>query len=171
MSPYAAERRESVVRRLLKPEGISMAELSRETGVSTWTLYNWRKQAIEQGEVAVGSSKHRGPGIPGEKRTAGSKLAIVVESAAFNEAELAEYCRKKGLYPEQVKAWRAQAEQAMAGAVVSAKELRAALAVEKKRNKELERELRRKERALAETAALLTLRKKAQAIWGEREEE
>lgn len=61
MSPYAAERRESVVRRLLKPEGISMAELSRETGVSTWTLYNWRKQAIEQGEVAVGSSKHRGP--------------------------------------------------------------------------------------------------------------
>jgi transposase-like protein len=89
----------------------------------------------------------------------------------LNEAELAEYCRKKGLYPEQVKAWRAQAEKAMAGGVVSAKELREAVATEKKRNQELERELRRKEKALAETAALLTLRKKAAAIWGEGEDE
>jgi len=172
MSQYAAERRESVVRRLLKPEGISIAELSRETGVSTWTLYHWRKQAIEQGETVAGGSKHRGPAAAsGAKRSAAQKLSIVVESAALNEAELAEYCRRQGLYPEQVKGWRAQAEQAMAGAVVSAKELRAALSAEKKRIKALERELRRKEKALAETAALLTLRKKADAIWGEEKDE
>lgn len=171
MSQYAAERRESVVRRLLKPEGISIRELSRETGVSTWTLYHWRKQAIEQGEMVVGSSKPRGPGSAGEKHSATQKLAIVVESAALNEAELAEYCRKKGLYVEQVKAWRAAAEQAMADGVVSARPLREALATERKRNKELERELRRKERALAETAALLTLRKKISAIWGEEKDE
>lgn len=167
MSQYAAERRESVVRRLLKPAGISIAELSRETGVSAWTLYNWRKQAIEKGETVTGGSKHRGPAAAGAKRSAAQMLSIVVESAAFNEAELAEYCRKQGLYPEQVKRWRAQAEQAMASGVVSAKELREAVAAEKKRNKALERELRRKEKALAETAALLTLRKKAAAIWGE----
>ena len=40
-----------------------------------------------------------------------------------------------------------------------------------KRIKELERELRRKDKALAETAALLVLKKKAQAIWGDREDE
>ena len=171
MSQYAAERRESVLRRLLAPAGISIAELARETGVSTWTLYNWRKQAINQGADVVGSAKHRGQGSAGEKRTPAQKLAIVVESSAFNEAELAEYCRKKGLYVEQVKAWRAQAEAAMAGGLVPAKEWRAAVATEKKRNKELERELRRKEKALAETAALLTLRKKAAAIWGEEEAE
>jgi transposase-like protein len=90
---------------------------------------------------------------------------------ALSEAELAEYCRTKGLYPEQVKAWRAQAEQAMAGGLVSSKAHREALAVEQKRRKEVERELNRKEKALAETAALLTLRKKAAAIWGEAEEE
>ena len=170
MSQYAAERRESVVRRLLQPGDISIAELARETGVSAWTLYHWRKQAKKQEETVAGGSKHPGKGSSGEKRSAGSKLAIVVESAAFNEAELAEYCRRQGLYPEQVKGWRAEAEQAMASGVVSAKEWRAALATEKKRNKALERELRRKERALAETAALLTLRKKAAAIWGEGED-
>jgi transposase-like protein len=168
MSQYAAERRESVMRRLLKPEGISIRELAQETGVSAWTLYNWRKQAIEKGEtVTAGGSKHRGPGAAGAKRSAAQKLAIVAESAAFNEAEFAEYCRKKGLYVEQVRTWRAQAEQAMAGGMVPAKEHREALRVEKQRNKALERELRRKEKALAETAALLTLRKKAAAIWGE----
>lgn len=171
MSQYAAERRESVVRRLLVPGEISMAELSRETGVSTWTLYNWRRQAIEKGETVVGNAKHRGPGPSSERRTAGAKLAIVVESAALNEVELAEYCRKKGLYVEEVKRWRAASEQAVAGGMVSASVLRAALTAEKKRNKALERELRRKERALAETAALLTLRKKAAAIWGEGEDE
>jgi len=48
---------------------------------------------------------------------------------------------------------------------------RAALALERKKNKQLERELRRKEKALAETAALLTLSKKARAIWGVNEED
>ncbi len=165
MSRYAAERRESVVRRLLAPGEISIAELSRETGVSTWTLYNWRKQAIDRGEAVVGSVKHSG------KWSASQKIAVVAETATFNAAELAEYCRKKGLYTEEVSRWCATAEQAVAGGMVSASVLRAALATEKKRNKALERELRRKERALAETAALLTLRKKAAAIWGEKEEE
>ncbi len=119
----------------------------------------------------MASAKHRGQGSSSERRSAGQKLAIVVESAAFNEAELAEYCRKKGLYVEEVKRWRTQAEQAMTGAMVPASELRAAKAADQKRLKELERELRRKEKALAETAALLTLRKKAAAIWGEGEDE
>jgi transposase-like protein len=98
-------------------------------------------------------------------------LAVVMETAALNEAELNEYCRKKGLYAEQVKQWREQAEQAMNGGLVSVKAHREALQAEKKQRESLERELRRKEKALAETAALLILRKKAQAIWGEAEEE
>lgn len=42
---------------------------------------------------------------------------------------------------------------------------------EQKRMKQLQRELRRKDRALAETAALLTLSKKAGAIWGRNDED
>lgn len=47
---------------------------------------------------------------------------------------------------------------------------REAIRDERQKNRMLERELARKEKALAETAALLVLRKKAQAIWGESED-
>jgi transposase len=49
--------------------------------------------------------------------------------------------------------------------------LNGALKEEQKRAKQLEKELQKKEKALAEAATLLLLRKKAQAIWGDDEEE
>lgn len=162
MAHYPPQRRESVVRRMLSDD-LSMAELARDTGISEGTLYRWREAAQASGEDV---SKTKKP----EKFSARAKLAAVAETSALNEAELAEYCRKKGLYPEEVKAWRTQAEGALTGGVISAKEHREVLTGEKKRAKALERELRRKEKALAETAALLTLRKKAAAIWGEDED-
>ena len=171
MTQYAAERKESVVRRMLASPDLSIRELSQETGISAWSLYDWRRQAMKEGQPVAGKSTPSGKKSSGVKRTAAQKLAVVIETGTLNEAELSEYCRKKGLYPEEVKAWREAAEGAILGAMVPAKQLREALATERKRNKELERELRRKEKALAETAALLTLRKKAQAIWGEGEDE
>ena len=164
MTQYSLERRESVVRRMLS-SGMPVAALAKETGISEGTLYNWRNQAKNKEEGVAESVRNPG------KQSPARKLAAVVEAFTLNEAELAEYCRKQGLYPEQVKAWRAQAEQALAGGVVSVKELREGITAEKRRRKTLERELSRKEKALAETAALLTLRKKAAAIWGEGEAE
>lgn len=164
MTQYSVERRESVVRRLLSSD-VSVSELARETGISEGTLYNWRNQAKNKEGAVPGSTRSSA------KRSSGEQLAAVVETFTLNEAELAEYCRKQGLYPDDIKAWRAQAERAMTTGVVSAQELREALSTEKKRSQALERELRRKERALAETAALLTLRKKAAAIWGEEKDE
>lgn len=156
------ERRESVVRRMLT-EAISIPVLAKETGIAQWTLYRWREIAKTNGEVVSKPKKH-------EKISAMQKVAMVVETAAFNEAELAQYCRQKGLYPEQIKTWREACEQATQGALVPVKQLRDAKTADQKRIKELERELHRKEKALAETAALLTLRKKAAAIWGEGED-
>ena len=142
---------------------ISVSALARESGIAESTLYRWRESVTTNGET-VNTLKQS------EKLSAARKFAIVAEIASLNEAELAEYCRKQGLYPEHVKAWRQAGEQAMAGGMVPAKALREAVAAEKKRIQELERELRRKEKALAETAALLILRKKAAAIWGEDED-
>jgi transposase-like protein len=161
MSQYALERKESVVRRMLGPIEISIPELARETGISEATLYNWRNQAGTKGEAMT--EKHKNPG----KGSSAQKLAVVVETFSFNEAELAEYCRKKGLYPEQVNAWREACKAANAKPCGRDPALQAELKTSRKRNRELERELTRKEKALAETAALLTLRKKADAIWGE----
>ena len=99
------------------------------------------------------------------------KFAAVLETAALNESDLSAYCRERGLYPSQVKEWRTACEQANDWDRAQNKRLQDNTRNADKRIKELERELNRKEKALAETAALLVLRKKAQAIWGESEDE
>ena len=89
----------------------------------------------------------------------------------MNETELAEYARKKGLYVEQIKAWKDACMNANGGIAKEAARLNRELRDSEKERRKLERELARKEKALAETAALLVLRKKADAIWGDPEEE
>ena len=89
----------------------------------------------------------------------------MIETATLNEYEFSIYCRERGLYVEQVDQWRAAAVSGQSKNHLSQKE-REEFAALKKRNRELEKELKRKEKALAEAAALLVLRKKAQAIWG-----
>ncbi|EQD30236.1 transposase IS3/IS911 family protein [mine drainage metagenome] len=161
MRYYSLERREAVVRRMLSGT-ISVKALSRETGMADTTLYRWRKAMRGTGGIVNTTQPSGG------KLSAARKLAIVVATFAMNAAELAEYCRTAGLFADQVQAWRIACEQATGvgpGGTVS--DLRTALAQEKKRSQALARELNRKEKALAETAALLTLRKKAVAIWGE----
>ena len=157
MNRYSLERKESVLKKLLPPHNLSVAELSRQEGISDVTLYTWRKQAKARGAIVSGSKK-----VP-EDWPAEAKLAAVIETATLSEVALSQYCREKGLYPEQVKAWR----QACITGQQSATELkqteREQTRVDKKRIRELERELRRKDQALAETAALLVLRKKLNA--------
>ena len=93
------------------------------------------------------------------------KFAAVLETAALNEADLAEYCRKRGVFAAQIKAWRGACEQANDWARIeigtSTAKLSQATKEEKKRIKELERELARKDRALTEAAALSGAQKKA----------
>ena len=95
----------------------------------------------------------------------GDKFLAVLEASPLNEADLAEYCRQRG-GPAQIAAWRPACEQANDWDRVSTARLGQATKEEKKRIKGLERDLARKDRALAETAALLVLRKMASAIWG-----
>ena len=99
------------------------------------------------------------------------KFLVVMETFAMNEAELAEYCRRKGLYREQIEAWKEVCLQANGQAFDQSKQLNSQLKEEQQRTKSLEKDLHKKEKALAEAAALLLLRKKAQAIWGDEEEE
>ena len=115
---------------------------------------------MTRGEVVSGSAK-----LP-EHWSAEAKLAVVIETSALSEIELSQHCRKKGLYPEQVKAWR-QACHGQDVARQQSRDERAQTRADRKRIRELERELNRKEKALAEAAALLVLRKKLHALWGE----
>lgn len=89
----------------------------------------------------------------------------------MNEVQLSEYCRQRGLYPEQLRAWRAACEQANDWDRAASRLVSRETKDGKKRIQQLERELVRKEKALAEAAALMILRKKADAIWGHKEGE
>ena len=89
----------------------------------------------------------------------------------MNETELAEYARKKGLYIEQIKAWRDACMNANSGVAKEAARLSQQLKDSEKERRKLQKELQRKEKALAETAALLVLSKKANAIWGDPKDE
>lgn len=143
------------------PNNLAIRQLSLEEGISEATLHKWRAEARGKGQLLPDADA--GP----EGRTSRDKFAAVLETAALNEADLAEYCRKRGLYPAQIAAWRSACEQANDWDRASTARLGQATKEEKKRIKDLERDLARKEKALAEAAALLILRKKASAIWGD----
>ena len=165
MKHYALERKESALQKMMPPNNMSITQLSLDMGIGESTLYNWRKQAMNKGKLVSGDGRNA------ERWSSANKFTTVLETASLNEAELALYCRKKGLYAEQINAWRS----ACVNANVNVKEHEKAFNIESKKDKKqivsLEKELRRKEKALAETAALLVLRKKAKAIWGEAEDE
>jgi transposase-like protein len=162
---YPAERKEAVLKKMLPPHNKTIPELAEEEGISEGTLYNWRKAARAEGRLMPdGDSTPQG-------WASVDKFAAVLETAAMNEAELSAYCRQRGLYPEQIGEWREACEDANDWDRTQNKRLKEARKSDEKQIKELERELIRKEKALAETAALLVLRKKAQAIWGDGEDE
>jgi transposase len=165
MTRYSQERKAAVIKRMMPPDNTPVPVLVEETGISDVTLYHWRKQARAKGLVVPGDGRNP------ENWSSEDKFAVVVETAAMNEAELAEYCRKKGLFAEQVAAWKENCLQGNTSADQLSRAARKEVQRAHNENKQLRRELRRKEKALAETAALLALRKKMRAIWGEDEDE
>ncbi len=165
MKRYSEERKQSVLKKMMPPLNIPISKLVAETGISDCTLYTWRKEFRLKGVVVPGNGKNA------EEWSSENKFAVVVETLTLNEAELAAYCRKKGLYVDQVKSWKESCQQANAGTEEKEKEIKTRDLKEKKEIQSLKKELRRKEKALAETAALLVLRKKADAIWGENEDD
>ena len=93
-----------------------------------------------------------------------------METAPRGESERAEYGRKRGLTPRQITAWRRTCESATDWAGERGRQQAAVDREVRREVRSLKREPRRKEKALTETAALLTLSKKAQAIWGDGED-
>jgi transposase-like protein len=165
MAGYNEEFKEQAVRRLMPPNAQSVAQVSRDIGVSDVTLYNWRNQYRDRGNAVPAD-----PSNP-ENWSGKNKLAVVIETAALNEEELSAYCREKGLYVEQVQRWREAAESsADTGRPLSAQERREWQS-ERRKSRRLEKDLRRKEKALAEAAALLVLQKKVREIWGDNEDD
>ena len=157
---YPKEMKEAIMVRMLEGDE-TVTDIQRDTGVGINTLYRWRDQAKHQKGLSA-TTKYKNA----DKWSSQDKFMVVLETANLTEIEFSEYCREKGVYPEQVKEWKEACinanDNAREKGTQAGKELRA----EHKEKEKLEKELARKEKALAEAAALLVLRKKADAIWG-----
>ncbi len=164
MRIYPEKQKAKLIEQMLPPHNVSVPQIHQESGIPKDTLYGWRRQAQRARGLPLA------PALNGNRRwSAAERFAMVVETAAMNEAQVGEYCRKYGLYPEQLQSWRQACEQATAAPTAGLSESTRDIQADKRRIRELERELKRKEKALAEAAAVLVLQKKAQAIWGDSE--
>ena len=161
MIRYPKEFKEQVLERLLPPNAESVKRVAEETGVSHQTLRNWMQEAHIHDLV------QSLPPEPPSSLSTSEKFRIVVETLSMSEDELSEYARKAGLYVTQIKEWRDICVNANATEDAQKRSMQKELKAVQKENSELRKDLRKKEKALAETAALLVLRKKAEAIWGE----
>ena len=137
--------------RLLPPESAAIKDVANEIGVGVSTLERWGSDALAQ---------------PTRERvwTAAARFDAVLTTAAMDEASKSAWCRTSGVYPQELGNWRETAMSSLSGTAeprTSAQEAKQ----NRRRIKELEREVNRKNKALAETAALLVLSKKVAAIF------
>ena len=164
MVPFMAKRypesvKQSVCKQILDGS-YSLAEIAKMNNIAYSTLFRWKSQLLPQGDTM---NQH--------KFSSQEKLDMLFATASMSEAEISEFCRNKGIYPHMLETWK----QACLNNIDNPSSRAKSLDKEKKallaENKYLKKEIRRKDKALAETTALLVLKKKAQQLWGETEDE
>ena len=101
----------------------------------------------------------------------GEAFAAVVETLNMTEEQLSEYCRSKGLYPEQIQSWKQACIDGTEEDNQTRQQARSKAQSDRKQIQSLEKQLRRKDKALGEAAALLLLQKKVQGLWEDSEDD
>ena len=157
MATYSRRFKERMVRKLTMPGALSASAVAEEAGIHQTTLSRWVKQ-YGRGAAAMNGRR-------AQDWTAEERLTAFIEFERLDEDQRGEYLRQKGLHTATLQGWRQEFVDALRQGSKRHRDPR------DKQIKELQRELARKEKALAETAALLTLKKKAQLIWGDPEGE
>lgn len=158
---YPDSLRNKVVERALAGV-VTQDALAQEFGVGRSTIQNWLRKHRRTGK-AVMSSKEKSP----QSWTRAQRLDALLETHALSEEARGAWCRQHGVHTHQLEHWRRELVEGASDGSRSASETREL----RQENKSLKKELRRKEKALAETTALLVLKKKAASIWGEVEDD
>jgi transposase-like protein len=156
---YSDEFRNRVLREILPPNNRSVEEVCAQFGVSAWSVHRW-KRAAKEGMLCGGAQR------PSERPLA-EKLTLLLEGTALPEEQRGEWLRAQGLHTEHLSLYEQEIRQSM---TEKEKRQREEILQLRKDKKALERELRRKDSALAEMTALVALKKKLEVIFGEDEE-
>ncbi len=159
---YSTAFKSKMVRRLAAPGGPSANSLAQEEGICQTTLSRWLREASGDSVTAMKKPTKRRP----RDWSAVEKMAAVVEADSLSDEQLGAFLRRKGLHQAQLEEWRS----AMLLALDGDPKRKAKSSAQARRTRELEKELRRKDKALAEAAALLMLKKKVREIWGDGDE-
>jgi len=153
VNKISADVKESILKKAFNRGNKSLSQIADENGIGHSTIAKWVKKSNQENN--------------GKMLSPAEKFQHLQAIAKLNDEEIGAYCRQHGLYSIQLKDWEKDFMQKDS----SEKKYKAEVVALRKRNAELERELRRKEKALAEAAALLILKKKAEEIWGDDKED
>jgi transposase-like protein len=155
----------NMVRRMVGPDKITATALEAEVGVPQPTLSRWLRNAVTVSSMVTDDTKNEAEEAPrrlAQDWTPDEKLRAVLDASGLRGAELGAFLRRQGLHEAELAEWR----QAALSSLAKPKRRRGRTP-EQKRIRQLESELNRKDKALAETAALLVMLKKADALWGD----
>ena len=161
---HAVELREKVIELVLTGSQ-HQREIAKKYGIGLSTLQKWLREYRAEGTNSMVRKKEKRP----QDWTTQEKLEAVLETAGLSGGSLGSWCRKHGLHTHHLEQWK---QEAMS---VNRNKLDITVQAEVKRlreeNKQLQKELRRKDKALAEASALLILKKKVDTIWGDNEDD
>ncbi len=159
---FSSAFREDAVRKVLNRHSTTtIEEIASDLGVAKSSLYHWislaRKTSLEPGIKA--QARERSP----KDWSLEERLNFVIRCDSLNAEQVNAACREMGVYSHHLKQWKT--DFLTGDTVTMNPEERAERKKLKQENQALKRELRRKEKALAEAAALLVLQKKVQELW------
>jgi transposase-like protein len=154
-SRYSQAFRDQALQRACQRGERTLNEVAADLSLNVATLKSWMKQARK-----ASASPQRLP----TDRPLAERFELLVQSAALQGEALSAYCRERGLFVHQLQAWRREFTTPVA---LPDAELKSRCDALTRERDALQREIVRKDKALAEAAALLVLSKKVQALWGD----
>lgn len=157
---YSNEFKDAIRVKILNRGQKTMAEICDEEGVKYSTADNWVRK--RKRDMSIDMKKQKSSA----KYSAEQKLKILIDTGALGEAELGAYLRKEGLFSTQLDEWKKEFLLSLS----SVKKPKKSKDERDQKIKSLEREILRKDKALAEASALLILQKKVSLIWGNSDE-
>lgn len=161
MGHLSLDAKEAIIKQALNRKDTGIKEIAHENNIGYSTLQRWLKN--HRDNPSANNTKLKNNALSRVE-----KLDMIIATAGLDETDLGIYCRKQGIYNHQLQEWK---QELMSNPTQQDLKLRNELKALKAENKKLKKDLYRKDKALAETSALLVLKKKADLIWGVNEED
>lgn len=166
MAHLSAATKTAIITKALERGKTPLKEIASANNVGLSTLTRWIN-SYKQGDVPIEPKLQR----VSLDITPAQKLQYISVCHGLKDDALGAYCRQHGFYSHELQQWKNDFLKALMPSDVTKNQDKIDLNIWKKKCADLERDVKRKDKALAEASALLIFKKKAYLIWGESEDE